>query len=328
MGRLLSIFRRGIDLWRCSGFFGVVEALLSTLLAACERRQTSKSGSRLDSIDFSEVINFLRDAGVREGDTIFVHSSWDSVRTCNVRPSEIIKLLRDLIGGEGTIAMPAYKSTSVTEVGSHFEVDTEATKAGLIAEVFRRTEGVQRSCSPLYSVCALGPQAGFLLDSHSRSQSAWDEFSPYLRLAAIPRSWIIGLGVGPAVKVASSQHVVESILIEHPYFKKLFRTKLSFSYNSKRYGHGYGVVRISSSVNNSMKLRRGYAGLFKEIPVGKMTAYAIRVDDLILATLDMALRGRTMYIWPVPWFWLFLKSRRADARVILNRYLERIDSPQ
>lgn len=305
----------------------MVEAALSTAIHSMENRGGAAKNSKGQSFEVWEFINFLKGLGISKGDSLFIHSSWNSIRESDTTPVELVRHLQNLVGPEGTLAMPAYTTTSLPDGEYLFDLDRQPTQAGLIAEVFRRTDGVLRSCSPLYSVCALGPHAEFLLDKHSRSYSAWDEFSPYLRIAAIEGSWIIGLGVGPAVKVATSQHVVESILMDHPFFRKLFRRTHAFRYTSKNQGEGVGYVRISTSVNHSLKLRSGYTGLYKEAVVGDVVVYAIKAYDLILSTLEMALRGRTMYIWPIPWFWLFSSSKSIDARAILGKALKGMKTP-
>lgn len=320
----LEKFRRACSLYRRSGFFGLIEAMLSSTIHGFERVAGAGKVDKGKFFKVSEFINFLKSAGVSEGDSIFLHSSWDSIRESDTTPMKLIQDLRDLVGADGTLAMPAYTTTAVQDGEYPFDLDRDPTQAGLIAEALRRMEGVKRSCNPLYSVCALGPHAEFLLDNQSKSHSAWDEFSPYMRIAAIKGSWIIGVGVGPAVKVATSQHVVESILIDHPYFKKLFRSSFRFRYNSKAGGEGHGKVRISTSVNHSLKLRRGYSKLYREAVFGDVVVYAIKANDLIQSTLEMALRGHTMYIWPIPWPWLFWSSRKLEANSLLEKALDKV----
>ena len=220
--------------------------MLSSAIHTLERVAGARKVDRGKFFEVSEFISFLKSAGVSEGDSVFLHSSWDSIRASDTTPIKLIKELTNLIGAGGTLAMPAYTTTSVRDGEYPFDLDRQPTQAGLIAEAFRRMEEVRRSCNPLYSVCALGPHAEFLVGKQSKSHSAWDEFSPYLRIAAIEGSSIVGIGVGPAVKVATSQHLVESILINHPYLKKLFRSSMRFRYKSKAGGEGCGRVWVST----------------------------------------------------------------------------------
>src|SRR4051812_15292637 len=50
----------------------------------------------------------LLDLGVTPGRTLWVQSSWNEFYNVPLRPSEMIELLRDLLGPRGTLAMPAF----------------------------------------------------------------------------------------------------------------------------------------------------------------------------------------------------------------------------
>src|SRR5262245_42082848 len=58
-------------------------------------------------IEVAELRQRLIDLGVTRGRTIWVQSSWNEFFNVPMKPSEVIDLLRELIGPEGTLAMPA-----------------------------------------------------------------------------------------------------------------------------------------------------------------------------------------------------------------------------
>jgi aminoglycoside N3'-acetyltransferase len=315
-----------INLFKRAGLYGVIQSLLSSLVHQNEERWLAAQNRNSNKIlDVPELLSFLRNSGISKGDTIMVASSWDAIRNSNTSPGKLIEDLRSLIGPTGTLAMPAWASTSGKEQGYLFKVDSQQTTAGIINEALRRTPGARRSCNPFYSVCALGPQAGFLLDHQHKSKFSWDEFCPYLRIVAVPNSWFVGIGVGPAIKIATSHHVIESILIDHPFFRRLYRTNLSYNFISKSQGSGQGQLKASTSIANSLPLRSGYANKFKEADIGDVTVYAIKAYDLVEATLKMALRGRTMYVWPIRWPWMFWCSRNLDAKELLDESIKRVN---
>src|SRR5215470_19068004 len=59
-------------------------------------------------IEVGELRQQLIDLGVTRGRTVWVQSSWNEFYNVPMKPSEVIDLLRDLIGPDGTLAMPAF----------------------------------------------------------------------------------------------------------------------------------------------------------------------------------------------------------------------------
>src|SRR6202790_2885638 len=59
-------------------------------------------------VAIAELQQRLIDLGVTPGRTLWVQSSWNEFYNVALRPSEMIGLLRDLLGPNGTLAMPAF----------------------------------------------------------------------------------------------------------------------------------------------------------------------------------------------------------------------------
>jgi aminoglycoside 3-N-acetyltransferase len=97
----------------------------------------------------------LIDVGVTRGRTVWIHSSWNEFYNVPLKPTEMIALLRDLIGPDGTLAMPAFAIDQNPD--KIFLVDRAATYTGMPCEIFRRNPEVKRSIHLNSSVCALGP---------------------------------------------------------------------------------------------------------------------------------------------------------------------------
>ena len=168
-----------------------------------------------------ELVQFLQKLGLKKGDTIFVHASWDEFYNYNGSIKDFINALIEQVGPEGTIAMPSYpllrKKTSV------FDLYKTPTAAGLIAEEFRKYPSVFRSIN-LHSVSALGPNAEFLTKDHMFSLTSWDEMSPYYRLGQI-NAKVLTFGLGNKF-VGTIMHVADSMLrTKLPYFEQFFKKK-------------------------------------------------------------------------------------------------------
>src|SRR6201996_7109781 len=79
-------------------------------------------------IAITELRQQLIDLGVTRGRTVWIHSSWNEFYNVPLRPTEMIDLLRDLIGPHGTLAMPAFPIAQNPE--KVFLVDRAPTYTG------------------------------------------------------------------------------------------------------------------------------------------------------------------------------------------------------
>ncbi len=131
------------------------------------------------------LLNDLRTLGVREGDTVLVHSAMSKIGWICGGAVSVIEALLNAVGEDGTISMPAhtgdnsdpaqwenppvpkdwfkviYKHTPV------FEVDKTPTRGlGRIPETFRTYPNTLRSNHPQVSFCANGKNAGAITETH------------------------------------------------------------------------------------------------------------------------------------------------------------------
>ena len=67
------------------------------------------------------------------GRTLYVHSSWNEFYNVPLKPSEMISLLLDLLGPEGTLVMPAFP---IRQDPDKVFVDKAPVYTGLLCEVF------------------------------------------------------------------------------------------------------------------------------------------------------------------------------------------------
>lgn len=122
--------------------------------------------------DFSEIIEQLKDWGVREGSLLIVHSSYDVLHRCTgLSPKEIIDELLKLVGESGTLAMPViriYKDCpSPEERLKHgarppeckYHVKRTPVSTGFLPATMMRYPNAVISKFPLNPLCAIGPLA-------------------------------------------------------------------------------------------------------------------------------------------------------------------------
>lgn len=108
------------------------------------------------------LVDQLRGLGVPRGAVLVVHTAFSKIAPIEGGPSGLIAALREVLGPDGTLVMPA-----MSDDDDHpFDPDrTPCHGMGITAETFRRMPGVLRSDSP-HSFAAIGPAAAEITKPH------------------------------------------------------------------------------------------------------------------------------------------------------------------
>ena len=278
-----------------------------TAIRRHERLYYSPTASVPSSVTLEGISAFLRCAGIEPAATLHVHSAWEHLNSGHFSAAELVKQLLAIVGDDGTLVMPAFPSHTMQVPGGVFDVKRTPSAGGLLTEMFRRYPGVLRSINLNHSVCAFGPNADFLTRDHHRSETSWDQFSPYYRLREIDNAWIIGLGVGHRLKVATSLHCVESALWKgNAYYRKLFREQVCYTYKTATGETGQHCYRRRTGQIYTPKLAKHFTpDELIEDCIDGLEVYDIRARTLIDKAIALGREGKTMYVWPVPWPWYF-----------------------
>lgn len=256
-----------------------------------------------------DISNFFKQAGIQNSATVLVHSSWQYLANGNFTPAQLIKEMIRIVGDDGTLAMPAFPPEVMQNPKTVFDVKRLPSGAGMLSDIFRRYPGVRRSINLSHSVCAIGPNAAFLTDDHHLSETSWDQYSPYYRLREIDNAWIVGLGVGHRLNVATSLHCVESALWkENAYYGKIFREEVCYTYKTATGVTGEHCYKRRMGQIYTPKLAKYFPpDELIEVTIAGLDVYAIRARKLIDKAIALGREGKTMYVWPVPWPWYFDK---------------------
>lgn len=122
------------------------------------------------------------------GDTCFMQAAMSSFGGFEDGPDTVLEALEDVIGPEGTIAMPAYSLTgpAIEHLASDplFDPDTTPSRMGAISEGFRLTPGTIRSIHPTHSTCVRSPEAEGIVAGHETAATPFGEGTPFPRIVA------------------------------------------------------------------------------------------------------------------------------------------------
>lgn len=184
----------------------ILEHIIPAPLLPCCRTAWRKRRTllkRLDCRTFSqeELISQLKELGFTRGATIYLHSSMDefSRRVPSLNPLNLINLLKQMVGEEGTLLMPTFPfdGSQYYYVQSQkiFNVKRTPSQVGLFTELFRRTKGVTRSLHPTHSIAAWGKYSKELVAEHHLG-TAFGEKSPICKMRR-HNGLVAGIGVDP-----------------------------------------------------------------------------------------------------------------------------------
>jgi hypothetical protein len=172
-------------------------------------RRTSQPEQPIKLTDLKKAIINL---GVRDNDILMVHSAWDGMRQLQAKPSEVIAMLRGIIGGRGTLIMPTAPIFTIGDNIPIYDVAKSPSVHGLLSECFRRVPGTKRSPFPMATVSAIGPEAE-LFSRDFRNESGNTPYgigSPYWELG-VHRGKVLVLGID-VVRTLTIQHCAFDVL--------------------------------------------------------------------------------------------------------------------
>lgn len=160
-----------------------------------------------------DIKTAFRDAGIKKGQTIMVHTSLSSLGYVCGGAQSLIEALMECVGEEGTIMMPTQSWKNLDPAtGVYWEEPEEWWSAireympaydkritptntmGAVPEMFRQWLGTIRSDHPARSVAAWGRYAEYLTENHDLS-NIFGDGSPIGRLYELD-GYVLLIGVG------------------------------------------------------------------------------------------------------------------------------------
>lgn len=149
----------------------------------------------------------LVNLGIKEDDTILMHSSLSSLGFVEGGADTVIDTLLSLIT-KGTLLIPALSYSTVNKDNPAFSVKDTPSCIGKISETFRKRDGVIRSIHPTHSVCGIGKYAKEILSQHIETSTPAGNKSPF---ALLPKYNGKILMLGCTMRPNTSMHAVEEL---------------------------------------------------------------------------------------------------------------------
>lgn len=157
----------------------------------------------------------LRALGIKEGDTLLVHSSFKSLGQIEGGAKTLVDTLLKVLGKDGTLMFPTLSYRYVNNKTPYFHLKGTESCVGYLTEYFRtQVEGAKRSRHLTHSCCAIGKNADFLIDGHEKDTVMIGENSPLVKLTKIDGKIFF---LGCCLHSNTLMHGVEEI-VQPPYY--------------------------------------------------------------------------------------------------------------
>ena len=245
---------------------------------------------------------FLHDLGLKNGDVVLVHSSYNKFEGYTGKPMEVIEAIQDIVGQEGTLLMPTmpFSGTAIDYIrsGKPFDVRRSPSRMGLLTELFRRMPDVVRSVHPTHPVAAWGALAQSMIADHHLCNTPCGRQSPFGKLLDHNgRILFLGTGIG----VLTFLHTLEEILEPDMPFSAF--TDEVFNLASTT-GSGAALNTQSRLFDTSVSRKRNpsrlmpelkKSGCWREARIGNLDAILLEAQDVLETARSMAERGIYCY---------------------------------
>jgi len=134
-----------------------------------------------DTLTVRELVECLGEAGLKNGDSLIIHSSLSSLGRMENGADGVIDAILKVIGPSGNLMLPTFNYTRPLPE-PYYDPLTTPCRTGIIPETGRKRKGAVRSLSPTHSVAVIGPDAKKLTEGHLETRAVGKN-SPIDRLA-------------------------------------------------------------------------------------------------------------------------------------------------
>lgn len=250
--------------------------------------------------------------GIEAGDTLFVHSALSQLGYVDGGPKAVIEVLLDILGDNGTLAMPGFiinKSmlntlSSYQDSDKIFDVNDKAGGSGLIAKIFVQEYASHISIHPTHAVAAIGKNAAYLTQGHEDCDSNFGVGTPLYKLIELDAKI---MGLGSSIANVTFYHVLEDVTKDFPI--KMYEDTI-FDVRVKRADNSITTMHIKAHTHNiPSRIERQTGKAVREYfwktfsnnktllsrKVGKSISWFIKANDLFNNISNLLDEGITIY---------------------------------
>jgi aminoglycoside N3'-acetyltransferase len=240
--------------------------------------------------------NELREAllalGGWQNRIVYVQSSWNQFYNVKMKSLELIDLMLELVGPNGTLVMPTHPLVvNFTDV---FKIDEAPSSSGLLTELFRRKRGAKRSIHISSAVSALGPAADDLTNEHHLDVYSWGPKTPFGKMVAEDALLVL---LGTVQMGFTPLHSVECALHgSDPRYDMVFNRLLKYNWLRKDGATGIHEFYVRNGLVDPGRIRRHFdKSIYRQNRLSNLTLQAMDAKRGIDRALELAKSGVTIY---------------------------------
>ena len=147
--------------------------------------------------DFNKIIENLKRIGVKKGTILIVHSSFDSLSKCGLKPNTIINKMINLIGEEGTLVMNSARILKKNNSNKNliYDIQKSVVWTGVLPYFMIKDQRAEISEFPFNPIVAIGKHAE-RITSHNfqKIESSCGPYSGW-KFCSDNNAIVVGLGV-------------------------------------------------------------------------------------------------------------------------------------
>lgn len=168
---------------RAEVLFRKVATAVGPLKKRIKRLIRSNAKTEIVSERNDEKIDILRrtlnTCGIKKGDIVLVHSSFDGLRSLGLSVEELIDFILDVFS-DMTVVFATYPIEPMKEKEVYkYNPDRTLCWTGMLPNLFLKREGVIRSLFPYNTLAAKGKYAKAMMTSNLSAETPHGKFSPW-----------------------------------------------------------------------------------------------------------------------------------------------------
>lgn len=254
------------------------------------------------SYDEAKLLAVLRDAGIREGDSVMLHSAFNGAHGFRGSIEQLTRVFIDAVGPDGHVLMVSlpYRSSALDYVRKLevFDVRNTPSMMGMVSEMFRHRSDVTRSMHPTHPVLVWGRRAEWFAQYHPNSRYPCGPGSPFEKLATVGGKVVFfNVGFENYTFFHYLEHLVSDLLPFPIYTHEAFEVS-----NLDDLGEP-GKVTTFVFLPEAIARRRidileaalRKRGQIEERRIGASRVLVVRVQDSVDCVMEMASRGEFFY---------------------------------